>query len=184
MLSSLGVVGWRDRWFALLVAALGGVLFDFGYSASFEMLINASLPESLAADVARAMAQERGSIMAMDALRTAIYILLAAGAILLFAMGRLSRGVMLAVVGLVAVVDLAWVDMRYLSHSDFTAPRFSRIVASDANRQIMEDKGESGDSEYGVQPLGEPATMLAPATFTARWGAIMGQSLHATRSNR
>ncbi len=156
---------WRDRkliikvlaWsagvtagLALVLAALGGVLFDFGYSEGLEMLLNAQLPESMASEIARAMASERASVMAADAIRSAIYILLAGGVILSYVVVKISRRVMVAVVGLLAVVDIAAVDMRYLSHDDFVAPSRSRIVATSADRQIMEDLGESGDREYRV----------------------------------
>ncbi len=138
---------------SLLLALFGGTLFDFGYGSSLEMLLNARLPEDIAATLSEAMSAERLSIMRADAIRSAIYILFAASLILAYGWGRINRIVMVVGVGLLAVVDLAWVDLRYLDHDTFTSPRNARIVASEANRTISRDRGVTGDSEYRVLNL-------------------------------
>ncbi|MFI3304970.1 MAG: hypothetical protein R3Y68_00480 [Rikenellaceae bacterium] len=135
-----------------LIAA-SGLLLDFGYGNGLEVLLNIGLDESLASQIARAMVAERGSLMAADALRSAIYITLAAALLLSYLFGKLSRGVMVAGVAAVAMIDLAAVDMRFLNQDDFRPSRAAKIIASDANRQIMEDKGDSGASEYRVLNL-------------------------------
>ncbi|MFR9645235.1 MAG: hypothetical protein SNH57_08160, partial [Rikenellaceae bacterium] len=133
---------------AVVLALLGGMIFDFGYGDSLAMLLNIKLPEDLSTEIAVAMASERVAIMGIDAIRSAIYIVLAAAVIIAYLYGKLPKGVMVAGVGLLVVVDLAWVDMRFLNHDDFKASRSAKIIATDANLEILKDKGESGDREY------------------------------------
>ncbi len=133
---------------ALMLA--GGALFDFGYASGLEMLLNVGLDERAATQIANAMVSERGDIMSIDALRSAIFIVAAAAVVVSFVFGKISRSVMVAAVAIVAVVDLAYVDMRFLNHDDFHSPRVARISPTAANREILGDKGESGEREYRV----------------------------------
>ncbi len=152
----LKVVAWSmgaTAGVALVMVLFGGMLFDFGYGASFEMLLNVRLPESVASQVAEAMSSERVSIMRVDALRSVIYILFAAVVVLIYGWGRIPRWAMVAGVGLLAVVDLVGVDMRYFDYGTFTSPRNARIVASAASREILTDRGETGSREYRVMNL-------------------------------
>ncbi|MFI3258736.1 MAG: hypothetical protein R3Y16_01425 [Rikenellaceae bacterium] len=135
---------------ALVVAFAGGILFDYGYTESFKMLLGAGLPEDISGSIAGAMVAERGDMIASDAIRSALYITISAGAILLFGAGKITRWVMLVVVGGAAIIDLVAVDMRFLNYDDFQSPRSTQIIASPTDRLIMADKGESGDREYRV----------------------------------
>lgn len=149
----------------LLFAVAGGSLFDFGeresadflsgqyyrmfQSAGMEEAIAQGMPEELADATAAGMAAERAAVMRADAWRSLVMILLASGAVLLFAGRRIGRGVLVAALGVVVLADMVPVDLRYLSHDRFVAARRQRITASAADRQIMQDK----DPAYRVLNL-------------------------------
>ena len=139
----------------LVLAAAGDLIFDFGRAESagmmtdtFRRLFEANgLQQYLyrGTDIewgeaaAEAMAAERASMMRADAWRSLALIALAAGAVWLFARRRIGRGVLAAWVGAVVLLDLVPVDRRFLSSEDFTEERSQRIVATEADREILAD---------------------------------------------
>lgn len=149
---SLGVVGG----ICLLFAVAGSVLFDFGREAAEEQMtatfgswfrqagMTAELRQGLDAELGRvaagAMATERASIMQADAWRSFAFVVLAAGTIFLFLRKRCSRGVMVAVLGVLVVIDLLPVDRRYLSDENFVPARRNRVVPTEADKRIMQDR--------------------------------------------
>ncbi|MFI3319395.1 MAG: hypothetical protein SNH01_01295 [Rikenellaceae bacterium] len=140
ILKGLAVAVGATAGVALLLIVAGKMIFDFGDRAALTMLIDAGFPDQLATPLAQAMVDERHAFMASDAWRTIAYIVVAAAVIWLFVKAKISRGVMVAVVGIVAVVDLASVNMRFLTHDDFTAPASTKIRPTAANVEIMKDK--------------------------------------------
>ncbi len=139
----------------LLFAVLGGSLFDFGREADEWMLsdqyrqmflaagmedaVAQGMPEELAAVTAEAMAEERGAILRADAWRSLGMIALAAGSIALFAAGRIRRGVLVALLGAVVLVDLVPVNLRYLPQSRFVAARRQQVLPTEADHFILRD---------------------------------------------
>ncbi|MFI3328797.1 MAG: YfhO family protein [Rikenellaceae bacterium] len=138
---------------ALLAIGVASIIFSFGYEDAAAMLLQAQFPYDLAHQVAQAMADERESIMAADAWRTVIYILIAAATIAIYIKGYIKRYAMLAIVGAAAIIDLTGVSTRYLNHSHFGPERRNRIVATAADREIHQDKGETGNAEFRVLNL-------------------------------
>ncbi|MCL2561448.1 MAG: YfhO family protein [Rikenellaceae bacterium] len=116
---------------SLVFMLFGRMLFDFvsPYDA------NMGLPE----DVLAAMRSERAAMMRADALRSLVFVALAAGVVWLYMRGRLKRGVMVVLAAALVCADLVPIGMRYLSHSDFTFRRGARFVATDADRLILQD---------------------------------------------
>ncbi len=135
---------------ALFIMVVGGAIFDFGRGAALQLLLDNQFPEELATPLSEAMAEDRVGMMQSDALRSILYILIAGATIVAYTMRRIGRWVMLCIVGIVATIDLTTVDLRFLSHDDFVTPSQAQIYPSQANKIIIEDKGESGDSEYRV----------------------------------
>ena len=89
---------------------------------------------------ADAMAAERASMMQADAWRSLLMILLAAGGVALFALRRINRYVLTALLGAVMLLDLVPVDLRFLSHDDFISARRRQITATAADKAILADK--------------------------------------------
>lgn len=149
---SLGVVGGL----CLLFAVAGSAIFDFGRQAAEEQLtatfgnwfrqagMTAELRQGLDAELGRttaeAMAAERVSIMQADAWRSFVFVLLAAGAVFLYLRRWCGRGVLVALLGVWMAVDLVTVDLRYLSADDFVPARRNRVMPTEADRRILQDK--------------------------------------------
>lgn len=149
---SLGVVGGL----CLLFAVAGSAIFDFGRQAAEEQMtatfgnwfrqagMTAELRQGLDAELGRttaeAMAAERVSIMQADAWRSFVSVLLAAGAVFLYLRRWCGRGVLVALLGVWMAVDLVSVDLRYLSADDFVPARRNRVMPTEADRRILQDK--------------------------------------------
>ncbi len=140
----------------LLFAVGGTFLFDFGYAASEEQLTTqfgewfrqAGMQEELRRGVdielgrvtAEAMAAERASIMEHDAWRSFVLVLLTAASLFVYLRGRLNRGLLLALLGVLVLADLVPVNLRYLSHDNFVTAHRNRVTPTEADRLIMQDK--------------------------------------------
>ena len=140
----------------LLFAVAGPALFDFGEAAAEREMtatfgswfrqagMEAELRQGMDAELGRvaaeAMAAERAAIMEADAWRSLLFVALAGCAVWLYLKRRCSRGLLVAVMGVLVVADLVPVDLRYLSKEDFVPARRNRIEATKADLRILEDK--------------------------------------------
>lgn len=131
---------------ALIFVVAGRAMFTFEAPYDSQM--------GLPADVLAAMQAERASMLVSDAVRSLVFVLLTAGVIALFAWGKLRKGVMITIVGVLVAVDMIGVDVRYLSWDDFVKPSETVIRPSEANKQILTDKS-----------LGYRVANLAVSTF-------------------
>lgn len=149
----------------LLFAVAGGTLFDFGRTESEDLMIEQfyqilkgsgaddyiarGYHEQWGVEVAAAMVGERISIMSHDAWRSLLFIALATGAVALYSLRKLGRGVLIAVMAVLVLADMVPVNMRFLSHERFVTERHAKVQPSQADLQIMQDK----DLGYRVMNL-------------------------------
>lgn len=142
----------------LILIAGGRSLFDFGMqhdgaslSEQFRQMlleqggdeyVKQGVHESMGWSVASAMADERAAVMRADAWRSLAFIILDAGAMLLYARRKVIRsGTALCIVlTLIVAADLVTVDTRYLSWKSFVPARTARILPTEADKLIMQDK--------------------------------------------
>ncbi len=140
----------------LLFAVAGGSIFDFGRTASEDLMIEQfyymlkdagaddyiarGYHEQLGVDVASAMVAERISLMSHDAWRSLLFIALAAGAIALYALRKTGRGVLIAAMATLVLADMVPVNLRFLSADRFVTERQAKTKPSQADLQIMQDK--------------------------------------------
>lgn len=130
--------------FALLMALMGGSLFDFE-GVRDDAFANAGLLGDLIAD--------RKALMRTDAWRSFIFVLLSGGALWAFLTGKIKREMALGGLALLIVVDLWTVNKRYLNEEDFVPKRRmeSPFTPTAADQQILQDP----DINYRVYHLGE-----------------------------
>ena len=140
----------------LLLAVAGGSLFDFGRAESADYMtdtfrhifesnnmrsyIDRGMDIEWAEATADAMAADRAAMMRTDAWRSLVMILLAAGGVALFALRRINKYALTALLGAVMLLDLVPVDLRFLSHDDFISARRRQITATAADQAILADK--------------------------------------------
>lgn len=140
----------------LVFALFGGSLFDFGERESAAMMtdqfhrifaandMQSYLDRGMDAEwgeaTAVAMAADRAAMLEADAWRSLGMILLAAGAVALFALRRINRYVLTGLLGAVMLLDLVPVDLRFLSAEDFVPARRRQIAATAADKAILADK--------------------------------------------
>lgn len=117
---------------ALLFALIGGALFDFSADSDTQQGLPAWLLEALRND--------RQSLLRSDALRSAFFILAAAGLLLAYVYKRLNATVLALTLSLLVLIDLYSVDKRYLDNSDFVPKRqAARLEPTAANQAIRQD---------------------------------------------
>lgn len=125
---SLGIVGG----ICLLFALIPGFFFDFSTENDARM----KLPEWLLS----ALTADRESLLRADAFRSLVLILLAAAVLWFYQKGKLKSELMMAILGILVVVDLWAVDKRYLNDKDFEKKKGEAAVQkTPVDEQILAD---------------------------------------------
>lgn len=112
-----------------------------GMFGSFVSPADAGLPR----DIASALASDRVALLRADALRSLIFILLAAGALVLTYLGKIKQWMCVAALGVLVLVDMWSVDKRYLNDSHFvTKKQFNNVFAARPVDEVIKEYGEYG----------------------------------------
>jgi hypothetical protein len=123
--------------FAVLIALIGPSLFSFE-SPGDQQLVQSGLSLD-------AMIEDRKSFMRMDAIRTALFVLATAMLVYFYEKKKLALGILLGAVGLLTVIDLWGVDLRYVNEDSFVSKRdYDRAYQPrPVDQQILQDTDPS-----------------------------------------
>ncbi len=130
---SLGIAGGISLMFLLL----GGAIFSFAGEID-NQLTSSGWP----AQLLEAFRDDRKALLKADALRSLIYIILAAGSLYAFFIKKLKPLYFVAILGLLIVVDMWTVDKRYMNNDNFVEKQTvdNPITPTAADLQILKDK--------------------------------------------
>ncbi len=125
---------------ALLMALAGSAFFAFR-SPNDAQILGQYFGEATD-EMVRALVSDRESALRSDALRSALFILLAAGAVWALVTKKIKPAVFYPVLLVLLMADLSLVDRRYLNGKDFVSKSVtaSQFEATPADLQILQDK--------------------------------------------
>ncbi|MDF2456374.1 MAG: hypothetical protein K0R51_2367 [Cytophagaceae bacterium] len=118
---------------ALIFGLMGGAFFDFYGASDSETGYPEWLLEALRAD--------RASKFRTDSFRTLFFVLAAAGLLWAWFTDKLNATTTYIVLALLVIIDIAWVDKRYLEASDFKKKKTDEnwVEMTAADEQILRD---------------------------------------------
>ncbi|WP_310559033.1 YfhO family protein [Flavobacterium sp.] len=123
--------------FGIIVA-----LFLLKSSFSFAGANDSYFRESYGPAFVDALKSDRMTLYSADLLRSGFFILLAAGVLWMFIKNRLAQNTTIILVGLLLILDLVFVDKKYVSAKDFVSKREVEVPFQEtpADVQILQDK--------------------------------------------
>ena len=125
--------------------------FSYSGASDIEMAAQYGSQWDMIKDV---LVNERLALLRSDSWRTLIFILLAAAALWLYNNDKLKKsGIVMAVIGVLILVDLWGVDRRYLSDDNFVLKRKVELRRDQWDYAIDEQAARNGDHDYRVLNL-------------------------------
>lgn len=131
----------------LVFIVFGGAMFDFAGLNDKAMIAQLGMYGGLdqngamqfADAIQPSLAADRLSMMRADAFRSLVFVLLTAGTVWLFALGKIKKWLMAALLAVLVCADLIPVNLRYLSKDSFVNEKQVEIVPTEADKQILAD---------------------------------------------
>ncbi len=131
---------------SLIFYLMPELFFTFLNAQDYSQMANlqAKQPEyaDLIAQMFEQAKQVRIAIFKSDALRSFVFILLAAAAIFVYGMKKIPKAALIGIIAVLVLMDMVPVDKRYLKDDNFKRQNFNKkpYAPSQADLQIMQDK--------------------------------------------
>lgn len=119
---------------------VGGICALFALMPSLFVSFKGPDDAKMQPELVAALAEDRESLLRTDAFRSLFFIGLIAATLLYFIRGRLKNQHVMIVLGVALIVDLIWVDWRYLNHKEFKPKQEQQDFApTEADQAILQD---------------------------------------------
>lgn len=126
---------------ALIIAAVPTLFYGFLSPQEASQFAELKMQNAVYGELEQTLIDARVELTRNDALRSAVFILLASSALWFCSVRKINAKIMLATVGVLTLIDLWGVDKRYLSNDDFVPKSENRHFAmSEADKAILADK--------------------------------------------
>ncbi len=104
-----------------------------------------------------ALKGDREHMAQMDAFRSILFVIIAAGALWAFAKNKLNKNVVMIIIGLASIIDLWSLDFRYLNYDKYrdAADSETNFQPTAADEQILKDPALSYRVYYSPNPYNE-----------------------------
>ena len=118
-------------------------LFLLKGTFSFESFSDETLKRYYGDEILSLIQLDRKTVYTNDLLRTLIFIALTVGVIWLYLKERIKENILIILLGVLIVVDLVGVDMRYVNKEDFVSKRrmSDPFPEKPVDKQILQDEG-------------------------------------------
>ncbi len=129
------------------VSIVGGITLIFIFFKSslfdFSSIYDQMIREQLGNAIVDAVREDRMSLLTADAIRSLVFVLLAAGTLWVFFKAKIKEITAIGVLTLLIVLDLGLVDRRYVNNDDFVSARVmdQPFQKNGADDQILKDEG-------------------------------------------
>ncbi len=125
------------------ILGTGLALFLLKGTFGFESFSDETLKRYYGDEILSLIQLDRKTVYTNDLFRTLIFIALAAGVIWLYLKERLKENILIILLGVLIVVDLVGVDMRYVNKENFVSKRrmSEPFPEKPVDQQILQDEG-------------------------------------------
>ncbi len=126
----------------LSILGIGVALFVLKGTFSFEGASDETLQRYYGDEILSLIRLDRQAVYTNDLLRTLLFVVLAALAIWLYVRGKVKSNLLILALGVLIVIDLVGVDLRYVNKEDFVSKRkmAEPFPITTADQQILQDE--------------------------------------------
>ncbi|MCB0636305.1 MAG: YfhO family protein, partial [Lewinella sp.] len=154
VMRSLQIGGGIAGLIALFFVALGPSFFTFASpndAGMINRMLGGQAQPQMVQSLQTALMETRQALMRADALRTLAFVAMGAGLLWAFLREKVSQTMLLAGLGVLTLIDLFGVGMRYVNSDDFSSERQyeQNFVPRPVDTQILQDT----DPDYRVLDL-------------------------------
>ncbi len=127
----------------LVMLGIGVALLLLKGMFSFEGASDGTLQRYYGDEIMSLIQLDRKAVYSSDILRTMLFVALSASAIWLFLKEKIKENILVILIGVLLVIDLVGVDLRYVNKEDFVSKRrmSEPFPQTSIDQKILRDKG-------------------------------------------